>query len=311
MHKRRCRCNAGIATALEIGPVAHHGYTSALAAIGISALLCVAQAVWCTKVAVAESVHTLRLIVEAASWLSLGGALAAVAACLAVLAQDTSMLRSNIAKRLHAALVLASSFGAVVLLGAATSSAGVDARHGGSFIEGVTGAICAAAAGKGAITYLPFDMPTSLSLWLVPRSPARWRWLGTILNLIILACLCDAGAAIAPVFADWSCGTSGATVRSGARGAASIAAVLALAVLRDGDRKNLTSVTIKRYKTLWVGIVVYASMLTLAAAIVGAPHVVSPAAAVGGMWQSGVGAMLWVAAAIITRVKSSWRTSKI
>ena len=138
-------------------------YAAALAAAAIPTLVFAAKAL-CKGM-------TMPVPGAAAQWAVLAGECGPAVASLLLLrgAARSGGLRAQTPKRLHVSVVLGFLIAGGVLAGSASCSA----RAVPAAMLGTLAAALAALGAAGALIYLPFDLPTALSLWLVPRPPRR------------------------------------------------------------------------------------------------------------------------------------------
>lgn len=223
------------------------GQAATFAAALVAGLIAMSQALRFAREALAGGVGvgeatTVAAIASSAEWTLLAGAIAPAAAVAWNLHKFASTrgpayLRSQMASRLHSALVLSALAAAGVLLAAASRAHQLVS----SFWVGTLGFALAGTAVAGALHHFPFDIPTALALWLVPRDALRWR--GQLsLTLLTLAAWLGLAEGAAAVLSSVGGGHHGGgglipTLR-GLRGALSVVAALALAALRDAARRR-------------------------------------------------------------------------
>lgn len=231
---------------------------------------------------------------SAGRWLAFLGSCGPVVAALSVLRRTASgdAMRGQTARRLHTSMVLTATFSA----GALAHSAVTLAQQGplrAVALSGLASAGFLAAAAGGALLYLPFDLPTALSLWLVPRGAKFRLWwmpetLGVFVAWLVLldaaATLLAAVSAADCVAAPWPC------LLLGLRGAFSTSAGFCLLAFGSAWPRGRM-----RWACRWLawGFWAGALAMVLAAAVAGAAR--APAAAgSAGPWLR---ALLWLAAA--------------
>lgn len=206
---------------------------------------------------------------DVSQWLLLSGECGPAVASLLLLlsAARTGNLRAQTPKRLHVSIVLAFLIAGVILLGSAstTTEAVVLAS------VGCVGAVLTALGVGGALIYLPFDLPTALSLWLFPRMPRRFKFtLGSAISgtftVFMVCAFARAVTSVAVFTLELANGSSTALgTLHGLRGAASVVAVFTLALVRDGAWRRRQS---RRVQVLLaLGLLVYG--MTTCASFVG------------------------------------------
>lgn len=203
----------------------------------------------------------------APQWLALAGSMCPVIAVLNVLQKPESTPKA-MRSRLHTALVLAALLATVFFLGLSRHLSALGA--GKSAVEGLAvtaSMVCVVVAGLGAKIYLPFDLPTALSAWFLPRGGiGGWRSSTLperMLSVSVLAGLVDM---VTLLTSSSGRGANSLLVVKGFRAAMSLVAVVILSIMRDVSRKRRSTMPPSRQRdmtSLSLGIDMYTSALVL------------------------------------------------
>ncbi|CAE8621046.1 unnamed protein product [Polarella glacialis] len=228
----------------------------------------------------------------ASLWASLAGSCACPLVALVLLRQASigGSLRGQTERRLHTGLVLSALLAASVFAAAAASAA-----HWCRLGHGLAAVACLAWSAVGARIYLPFDLPTALSLWFIPRTKLG-RYQAAVALVAGLGLAEALGTTISQSFT--ACGGGGgggaAQMLLGLRGANSLVAAFSLTVLRDaaGRRRRLLA---PHCRALAASLSLQGQVLALAAA--------AAASGAGAPWSwtgPGVAAVIWLSAGLLS-----------
>ncbi|CAE8657189.1 unnamed protein product [Polarella glacialis] len=247
----------------------------------------------CLLVSITQAMRLAASPPMASLWASLAGSCASTLVALVLLrkASIDGSLRGQTERRLHAGLVLSSLLAASVFAVAAASAA-----HWCRLGHGLAAVACLVWAAVGARIYLPFDLPTALSLWFIPRTELG-RYQAAVALVAGLGLAEALGAAISQSFT--ACGGGGAggaaQMLMGLRGSNLLVAAFALTVLRDaaGRRHRLLA---PHCRALAASLSLQGLVLALAAAAAGYSGAGAPWSWTG----PGVAAVIWLAAGLLS-----------